>query len=186
MQTSIPRPAVPDPLTLDPPALDPLALERQVCFALAIASRSVLAVYRPLLEPMGLTHPQYLVMLALWGRSPLSVKDLGAMLQLDSPTLSPLLKRLEAAGFLTRTRSRNDERQLAIELTERGRALRTDAERIPPTIVSRLGIEVSALESLHAALTSLIAAARAAGAVGAVGAVGRPEDPRTSEPVEAS
>ena len=77
---------------------DTLALERQVCFALQIASRSVLAVYRPLLEAMGLTHPQYLVMLALWGSSPLSVKEIGTLLQLDSATLSPLLKRLEASG----------------------------------------------------------------------------------------
>src|SRR5579871_1894847 len=72
---------------------DPLALERQVCFALAVATRSVLSVYRPILEPMGLTHPQYLVMLALWGRSPLAVKELIEMLQLDGPTLSPMLDR---------------------------------------------------------------------------------------------
>src|SRR3984885_5094756 len=111
---------------------DPLALERQVCFALSIAARSVLSVYRPLLEPMGLTHPQYLVMLALWGRSPLSVKELGEMLQLDAPTLSPLLKRLEAAGLLTRTREPRDERQLRIELTEEGRDLREMALKVPP------------------------------------------------------
>src|SRR5580700_12319818 len=82
---------------------DPLALERQVCFALAIATRSVLSVYRPLLEPMGLTHPQYLVMLALWEQTPRSVKDISNVLQLDSATLSPLLKRLAAAGLITRT-----------------------------------------------------------------------------------
>src|ERR1700745_384383 len=81
---------------------DPLALERQVCFALSIAARSVLSLYRPLLEPMGLTHPQYLVLLALWGQSPLAVKELIEMLQLDGPTLSPLLKRLEAGGLVTR------------------------------------------------------------------------------------
>lgn len=142
---------------------DPLALERQVCFALSIAARSVLSVYRPLLEPIGLTHPQYLVMLALWGHSPLSVKELGEQLQLDSPTLSPLLKRLAAAGLVTRTRDPNNERQLRIELTEQGRLLRADAERIPPAIVARLGVEISELEDLHAALTSLIGAARAAG-----------------------
>src|ERR1700721_3045128 len=84
---------------------DPLALERQVCFALVVASRSVLSVYRPLLEPMGLTHPQYLVMLALWGKSPLPVGKIGALLQLDSPTLSPLLKGLEAAGLFQTTRA---------------------------------------------------------------------------------
>jgi MarR family transcriptional regulator, organic hydroperoxide resistance regulator len=142
---------------------DPLALERQVCFALSIASRSVLAVYRPLLEPMGLTHPQYLVMLALWGHSPLSVSDIGGLLQLDSATLSPLLKRLEAAGLVTRTRRAEDERQLDAALTEAGRALRAEAERIPPAVVERLGIDLADLESLHAALTQVIAAARSAG-----------------------
>ena len=85
---------------------DPLALENQVCFALAVASRGVIAVYRPLLEPMGLTHPQYLVMLALWQHAPLSVKDLSRLLQLEPATLSPLLKRLEASGFVHRPRAR--------------------------------------------------------------------------------
>jgi MarR family transcriptional regulator, organic hydroperoxide resistance regulator len=141
---------------------DPLELERQVCFALSVASRAVLAVYRPLLQPMGLTHPQYLVMLALWGRSPLAVRELGALLQLDPATLSPLLKRLEAAELVTRTRSAEDERVLLIELTQAGRALRQQAERIPPAIVAQLGIEVSELEALHGALTRVIAAAQSA------------------------
>ncbi|HEY5304447.1 MAG TPA: MarR family transcriptional regulator [Acidimicrobiales bacterium] len=141
---------------------DPLALERQVCFALVVASRSVLSIYRPLLEPMGLTHPQYLVMLALWDQSSLSVREIGDLLGLDSPTLSPLLKRLAVAGLVTRTRSDDDERRLTIELTKRGRELREDALRIPPAVVARLGIEVSELESLHAALSKVIAAARAA------------------------
>jgi len=139
---------------------DPLALERQVCFALAVASRNVIAVYRPLLEPMGLTHPQYLVMLALWERSPLSVKELSGLLQLDPGTLSPLLKRLEAGGLITRGRDSGDERVLAVTLTDRGRALRAEAEKIPPTIVDRLGMEITELEDLHAALTRLIGAAK--------------------------
>jgi MarR family transcriptional regulator, organic hydroperoxide resistance regulator len=142
---------------------DPLALERQVCFALSIASRSVLAIYRPLLEPMGLTHPQYLVMLALWGRSPLSVKEIGELLALDSATLSPLLKRLEAAGYLTRVRSAADERQLEVELTPAGVALRKQALRIPPAVVAQLDMSIKELESLHGALTHVIAAARSAG-----------------------
>jgi DNA-binding MarR family transcriptional regulator len=142
------------------PTEHPLALERQVCFALSIASRSVLGLYRPLLEPMGLTHPQYLVMLALWGESPLSVKRIGELLQLDAATLSPLLKRLETTGYLTRTRNAADERQLVIELTPAGRQLRKRAERIPPAIVGRLGIEVTELERLHATLLGLIAAAQ--------------------------
>jgi DNA-binding MarR family transcriptional regulator len=142
---------------------DPLALERQVCFALSVAARSVLSVYRPLLEPMGLTHPQYLVMLALWGQSPLAVKDLIEMLQLDGPTLSPLLKRLEAAGLVTRTRDPNDERQLRIDLTPRGRELREDALRIPPAVVAKLGMSLGDLEELHKGLTAVNEAARRAG-----------------------
>jgi DNA-binding MarR family transcriptional regulator len=148
------------PTTTRPaPLVDPLALERQVCFALAVANRSVLAVYRPLLEPMGLTHPQYLVMLALWERSPMSVKDLSGALQLDSATLSPLLKRLESAGLVTRTRDAGDERQLRIELTVAGQALRTEALEIPPAVVARLGVEIGELEALHAALARVNAAA---------------------------
>src|SRR3954452_6781533 len=93
---------------------NPLALEQQVCFALSVAARSVVAVYRPLLEPMGLTHPQYLVMLALWQHAPLSVRALSDLLQLDPGTLSPLLKRLESIGYVRRDRKAGDERSLAI------------------------------------------------------------------------
>ncbi|MEV1201151.1 MarR family winged helix-turn-helix transcriptional regulator [Microbispora rosea] len=141
---------------------DPLALENQVCFALAVASRSVIGLYRPLLEPMGLTHPQYLVMLALWQFAPLSVKDLSRLLQLEPATLSPLLKRLEAAGLVERRRASDDERSLAIVLTDEGRALRRQAEKIPVAIVDRLGMELTELQSLHQALTRVIAAANGA------------------------
>ena len=142
---------------------DPLALERQVCFALSVAARSVLSIYRPILEPMGLTHPQYLVMLALWGQSPLAVKELIEMLQLDGPTLSPLLKRLEAAGLVTRTRDPDDERQLRIDLTQQGRALREEALNVPPAVVAKLGMSLGDLEELHKGLTTLNEAARRAG-----------------------
>jgi DNA-binding MarR family transcriptional regulator len=141
-----------------------LALERQVCFALAVATRSVLAVYRPILEPLGLTHPQYLVMLALWGDSPLSVKELSGLLQLDSPTLSPLLKRLEAANLITRRRRVDDERVVDVELTDVGRALRSRAEKVPPAVVEQLGMDLARLEELRAALTEVIDAARRSGA----------------------
>jgi DNA-binding MarR family transcriptional regulator len=137
--------------------LDPLALEQQVCFALAVASRNVVALYRPLLEPMGLTHPQYLVMLALWQHPTLSVKDLSRLLQLDPGTLSPLLKRLEAADLIHRRRAPHDERLLQVTLTDAGRALRADAERIPPAVVERLGLPVEELLALHAALSRVIA-----------------------------
>ena len=141
---------------------DPLRLDRQVCFALSVAARSVVALYRPVLEPMGLTHPQYLVMLALWERSPRSVKDLTATLALDPGTLSPLLKRLESAGLVTRRRDPADERVLAVTLTEDGLRLRDEALKVPPAIVERLEMELPELENLHAALTRLIAAAREA------------------------
>ena len=153
--------------------VDPLALEQQVCFALAVTNRAVLAVYRPLLEPLGLTHPQYLVMLALWdhekaatdGRSPLSVKQIAAALQLDSATLSPMLKRLESLGLITRTRSAADERSTDVELTKDGAALRTRALEIPPAVVARLGVDMAVLEDLRRVLTTVNSAAIAAGAL---------------------
>jgi DNA-binding MarR family transcriptional regulator len=138
---------------------NPLALERQVCFALAAASRSVIALYRPVLDPLGLTHPQYLVMLALWERSPRTVADIGDALYLESATLSPLLKRLEQAGLITRARSEQDERALAVTLTPAGVALRARAELVPGQIVQRLGMPLAELESIRDSLTGLIAAA---------------------------
>jgi DNA-binding MarR family transcriptional regulator len=150
--------------------IDPLALERQVCFALAITNRAVLAVCRPLLEPLGLTHPQYLVMLALWdnansGDEPLSVKDIAGLLQLDSATLSPMLKRLQSQGLITRSRSAADERTTEVELTQNGRDLRRQALKIPPAVVERLDVDLAALEHLHEVLTRINAAALAAGAL---------------------
>jgi DNA-binding MarR family transcriptional regulator len=152
---------------------DPLALERQVCFALAVTNRAVLAVYRPLLEPLGLTHPQYLVMLALWDHqksasrnaSALSVKRIATALQLDSATLSPMLKRLEALGLVTRRKSAVDERATDVELTPAGAALRSRALKIPPAVVARLGVEMPELEELHRVLTRINVAALAAGAL---------------------
>jgi DNA-binding MarR family transcriptional regulator len=138
---------------------DPLALDRQVCFALAAASRSVIALYRPVLAPLGLTHPQYLVMLALWERSPRKVNDIGAALFLEPATLSPLLKRLEAAGYITRARDAADERALAVTLTPAGEALRAEALKVPAQIVARLGMPISQLERVRDELTSLLEAA---------------------------
>ena len=145
--------------TTQPAEANLLALENQVCFALAVASRSVLALYRPVLEPLGLTHPQYLVMLALWEQSPRSVKELGLALQLEPATLSPLLKRLEAAGLVRRERSSVDERVLDITLTDAGRQLRNQAEAIPGTIVSELGMSIEELDALRGTLHAVIAAA---------------------------
>jgi MarR family transcriptional regulator, organic hydroperoxide resistance regulator len=151
---------------------DLLALERQVCFALAITNRAVLAVYRPLLEPLGLTHPQYLVMLTLWDNEkssspPLSVKQMAAVLQMDSATLSPMLKRLQTLGLITRLRSATDERTVQIKLTTKGRTLRRRALKIPPAVVERLGVGLDTLEHLHDVLVGINAAALAAGVLDA-------------------
>ncbi|MGO4596409.1 MarR family winged helix-turn-helix transcriptional regulator [Terrabacter sp. 2RAF25] len=142
---------------------DLLRLDQQVCFALAVAARNVIGLYRPVLEPLGLTHPQYLVMLALWERSPLTLREIGHLLSLEPATLSPLLKRLETAGLVTRDRHPDDDRALAITLTPAGRRLRTKALEVPPRIVETLGMELGELESLHAALTRVIAATSPAG-----------------------
>src|SRR3954452_9752145 len=151
--------------------VDPLSLERQVCFALAITNRAVLAVYRPLLAPLGLTHPQYLVMLALWDHHksgidrPLTVKDIAAALQMDSATLSPMLNPLEALGVSTRARSPADERATDVTLTRAGIQLRRRALKIPPAVVQRLGVGLDELELLHDVLTRVNTAALAAGAL---------------------
>ncbi|BAU31264.1 MarR family winged helix-turn-helix transcriptional regulator [Microcella alkaliphila] len=139
-----------------------LALDRQVCFAIVGASRAVVSVYKPILEPLGLTHPQYLVMLALWESSPRRVKDLGETLFLDSATLSPLLKRLERQGLVTRTRDPLDERALAIALTDVGASLRAEAEKVPAQVVARLGLSVAELEGIRDAATALLDASRGA------------------------
>lgn len=140
-------------------AVDPLALESQVCFALSLASRSVVAAYRPVLEPLRLTHPQYLVMLALWQHAPLSVKELSALLHLEPATLSPLLKRLESLGYVLRSRALEDERSLAVVLTDEGAALRAQAERVPEVMRRRLGMDESEVAALHASMMKVIAAA---------------------------
>lgn len=145
------------PIDLGP---DPLALDRQVCFALSVASRSVIGIYRRLLEPHGLTHPQYLVLLALWERSPRSVRDLAETLRHEPATLSPMLKRLETLGYVTRARTNADERVLVVELTDKGRALRKEAEKIPYRVVETLGMELSELAALHAALSRVLDATK--------------------------
>ncbi|GAA4159258.1 MarR family transcriptional regulator [Gryllotalpicola daejeonensis] len=153
---------MPDASTSANPDADLLALENQVCFALAVASRSVIGMYRPLLEPMGLTHPQYLVMLALWERGPHSVRALGDALRLEPATLSPLLKRLEALGYVRRGRSPEDERALRVELTDAGRELRAEALKVPPAVMRLLGMDVAELAALRDTLHTLIAAVEAA------------------------
>lgn len=146
-------------MTAETPNL--LALENQVCFALAVAARSVIGLYRPILEPLGLTHPQYLVMLALWEHDPRSVRELGNALELEPATLSPLLKRLETAGLITRARSTSDERRLDVTLTDEGRALRSEAEKVPHRIIERLQMPLEDLEAVQRSLRLIISAATA-------------------------
>jgi DNA-binding MarR family transcriptional regulator len=144
-------------------AEDLLALERQVCFALAATSRSVIGLYRPILEPLGLTHPQYLVMLALWEQSPRTVRSLADALYLEPATLTPLLRRLEGIGYLTRARNSDNERELRVQLTTVGTQLRKRAERVPVEVVERLGVPLEALEELRDRLNETLAATRRAG-----------------------
>jgi DNA-binding MarR family transcriptional regulator len=139
---------------------DLLALERQVCFALAATSRSVIGLYRPILEPLGLTHPQYLVMLALWEQSPRTARSLADTLYLEPATLTPLLRRLESVGYVTRARNTANERELKVELTPAGRKLREQAERVPVAVIERLGVPLEALEELRDRLNETLAATR--------------------------
>jgi DNA-binding MarR family transcriptional regulator len=139
---------------------DDLLLERQLCFALAVAARTVINAYTPLLEALNVTHPQYLVMLALWQKSPRSVKDLSQTLLLGSATLSPLLKRLEGHGYLTRQRVEGDERSLAVALTPEGAALRDKAVTVPGAILDMLGLTRAEAEDLQERMTRLARSAR--------------------------
>lgn len=134
---------------------DGLALEKQVCFALYSATRAVTQLYRPVLDALGLTYPQYLVMLVLWERGASTVKQLGHALELDSGTLSPLLKRLEAHGYVRRERSTSDERSVLIHLTDTGAALRTRASSVPRRIAGATGMEFVELEALRQNLVRL-------------------------------
>ncbi|MBX3311649.1 MAG: MarR family transcriptional regulator [Microbacteriaceae bacterium] len=144
---------------MDNTSEDALELDRQVCFALAVASRSVIGIYRPILEPLGLTHPQYLVMLALWGDKKLRFKKLAHMLRLDSATLSPIVKRLEHSGLVERISAADDERTFDIVPTQAGIALREKALGVPPAVIKRLGLPVDYLVSLRDTLTAVISAA---------------------------
>jgi DNA-binding MarR family transcriptional regulator len=133
-----------------------VALDDQLCFALYAASRAVTARYRPMLEEIGLTYPQYLVMMLLWESDNQTVGQLGSRLALDSGTLSPLLKRLTAAGLVTRHRRVEDERSVSIALTEQGRALQDKAVRISEEMIGAIGFDTAEFDELKARLRVLI------------------------------
>ena len=138
-----------------------MELDRQLCFALYSATRAVTQLYRPVLDALGLTYPQYLVMLVLWERGAATVKQLGQALELDSGTLSPLLKRLEAQGYVRRRRSTVDERSVVVDLTATGTALRTRASGVPRRIACATGMELDEIDALRQNLVRLTEAVSA-------------------------
>lgn len=132
-----------------------LLLDEQLCFALYAASRRMTAAYRPLLEALDLTYPQYLVMLVLWERDGLTVRELGERLQLDSGTLTPLLKRLQQSGLLARRRRQSDEREVEITLTDAGHALHDRAAEVPRCMAEKLCMSVDTFKQLRDQLKTL-------------------------------
>ena len=126
-----------------------LRLESQLCFAIVTAARNVVSIYRPVLEPLGLTHPQYLVMLALWERAPQSLSELAAALSVEPATLSPTIKRLETQGRVVRRRRADDERMLEITLTDEGARLREQALAVPRQIMERVGLSAGDVTALR-------------------------------------
>lgn len=131
-----------------PANLNTLSLDNQLCFALYSASLEMTKLYRPLLEPLNLTYPQYLVMMVLWEKNGIPVKQLGAQLHLDSGTLTPLLKRLEKIEYLTRTRNPNDEREVIVTLTPSGVELEKTARQVPTGVACALGLEFDPFSKL--------------------------------------
>jgi DNA-binding MarR family transcriptional regulator len=139
---------MPTPCPPTSPSPAALRLDHQLCFALYSASLAMTKLYKPLLDAIGLTYPQYLVMLVLWEQDSPTVSELGERLNLDSGTLTPLLKRMESAGLLQRQRDAQDERRVRIALTPAGQALRTQAEAIPACILARSQMKLPDLQAL--------------------------------------
>lgn len=135
-----------------------LLLEQQLCFALTVASRSVVGAYKPVLDKLGLTHPQYLVMLCLWESAPRTLRNISEALAQAPATISPLLRRLEEAGFVTRQRVDGNERSLAVGLTPAGADLRQQALAVPGLMMARLGLTREQVGELHSSMMALIAA----------------------------
>ena len=133
----------------------PLQLDNQICFAVYSAAHAFNRVYKPLLDRLGLTYPQYLVMLVLWEHDDVPLKDIGERLFLDSGTLTPLLKRLEAADLVNRTRSTADERQVLIALTPKGQALREKARAVPQAILASAACSLGELSSIKNDIVAL-------------------------------
>lgn len=150
-----PTPDMPQPAPAAAANEDWLRLDQQLCFALYASSLAMTKLYKPLLEPLSLTYPQYLVMLVLWEQDGISVSTLGQRLSLDSGTLTPLLKRMETAGFVKRQRAAQDERRVDILLTPEGLALKAQAQKIPPRLACAAACSLEELSSLTRRLHEL-------------------------------
>ena len=138
------------------PETDPLLLDNQLCYALYAAAHRMTKSYRPLLERLGLSYPQYLVLLVLWEQDGVTVSEIGRRLRLDSGTLTPVLKRLESAGFLLRTRRQSDEREVEIALTPEGAALRADAVSVRESVMCQLELSEPEIRALRKDLSLVI------------------------------
>lgn len=136
--------------------IDPLSLDNQLCFSLYAAAHAIKKAYRPLLDELGLTYPQYLVLIVLWKTDAVKVSDIGHRLSLDSGTLTPVLKRLEAAGLVKRTRRAQDEREVEISLTDAARSLRERAIGVRCQIVQQLGMSEAEIAALRSELNVVI------------------------------
>jgi DNA-binding MarR family transcriptional regulator len=135
---------------------DPLLLDNQLCYALYAAAHRMTKSYRPMLERMGLTYPQYLVLLVLWENDGVTVSEIGRRLRLDSGTLTPVLKRLETSGLLNRNRRQSDEREVEIALTDQGRALRSEAIAVRQSVMCQLNMSEPEIQAMRADLNALI------------------------------
>lgn len=135
---------------------DPLLLDNQLCYALYAAAHRMTKSYRPMLERMGLTYPQYLVLLVLWETDGITVSEIGRRLRLDSGTLTPVLKRLETSGLLNRSRRQSDEREVEIALTDQGRALRSEAVAVRQSVMCQLNMSEPEIQAMRADLNTLI------------------------------
>ena len=133
----------------------PLNISDMLCFSLYSASHAMTHLYRPLLAPLGLTYPQYLVLVALWAEDGQNVRQIGTALGLESNTLTPLLKRMEDSGLISRTRSRDDERMVTVSLTEKARALQPESDRITRCILDATGLSIPELIDLRQKITTL-------------------------------
>lgn len=135
---------------------DPLKLENQLCFPLYAAAKEVVRRYRPFLEPLGLTYTQYIAMMVLWEHKEITVSKMGKLLMLDSGTLTPMLKKMEASGFLTRRRSKQDERELIVAISQKGSDLRKEAVKIPEKMASCVALDLEEAIQLKTLLSKLI------------------------------